>query len=363
MLQNIQSLSKLEALIMDGHLDLMAKNFAKAIKIFSNINPQRLTPELQATYYADLGEAYLHLDKLAEARETLETGLKLYYTQYALPILGRERIRNMIGITYYKENKYIIAQEIFLKCLDAINKRSVDDRLFKVNIYRNLANCNMALKLFDAALDSYQLALLNTLDDEEEESRAGLYWGIADIYYQHFKNYKDGVAYYYRSASLYRRAGNLTMAANVQSSLGSILLERDQVDEAVEVLKTALEEAWKAPENLIPVIYASMHLGKAYSLKGNFELAEQYGQRAVEFAKQQESVLIKGQTLMLLAESMVLKKDINQGLSLYEEAGHYLCQTSHKTILKKYFKEYSDTLQSQGQGQKALELLIKAVQI
>jgi tetratricopeptide (TPR) repeat protein len=347
---------------MDGHIALMSKQYERAASIFSTIDPNNLIPDLQATYYAELGEAYLFLNKMAESREVLEKGLNIYNTQYTLPILGQERVNNMLGITYYNEGKYATALEYFLKCLDSIVKGLVDDRHFKIKIYRNLGNCYLALKAIDNALDSYHLALRYTVDEEDEEARAALYWGIADINYMHIKNYKEGVSYYYRSAALYRRARNFSLATSVNSSLSSVLLERDQVEEALEVLKTALPEAWKTGD-MQPVIYINAQLCRAYTKRGDFEIALQYGQIAVEMAKEQKTPLIKGQALFAVARLKIQSGEIEEGLALYEEIGTYLRQTDHKEILKVYLKDYSDALRRAGQDQKAFEMLIEACKI
>jgi tetratricopeptide (TPR) repeat protein len=149
-----------------------------------------------------------------------------------------ERVRNLVGNTYYQQNLPQMALELHMRCLQAIQHGVVRDPNLQLQIYSHLANDYWALGDPAQAIAVYQEAL--TLLDQVSnlERQAGIYWGLS-MAYRATGDLLRAQLYARRALDIYEATENQLAVAQMDVNLARILIERANYAAAEAVLDQA----------------------------------------------------------------------------------------------------------------------------
>lgn len=168
------TLSRARLLVAQGGRD------EEADGILSTLDHDRLSEyeDAEATYLE--GRVLAALDRTGEALAKLEEGLKAW--QELDNPTWAERVRNMIGETYFRQHKFVLAQEQHKLGLAAIQEGLVREPNLKLAIYSNLARTYTALDMHDAARALFDEARQCAADAATPERLVQTLWNIAQGY-------------------------------------------------------------------------------------------------------------------------------------------------------------------------------------
>jgi tetratricopeptide (TPR) repeat protein len=124
------------------------------------------------------GRAYLLLQEYGKGQEQLAEALDAAKGN----IVAATTVRNLMGSSFYEEEKPDLALQWHLQCLRALQSGAVKDPNLRLSILRNIGLDYYALNDMPSSIRFYKESLdaLQDLDDPERE--AAVHWGISRAY-------------------------------------------------------------------------------------------------------------------------------------------------------------------------------------
>lgn len=325
--------------LTEAQLALEMQRFARAWEILATLKRTSFTYDLLLDYLYFAGQAKVELQEFEAGRENLLELLTLLEKDPFSDSLHTERVRNWIGISFYRQQYYQQALEQFMRCWEATLGKSISDQHFKLLVINSIASSYLALKNYKNALQTYKEALKLARVGEDDHIRAAAYWGMG-MAYRETSKLPSATASLIRCAGIYKRIGPKSLEGRAKSVLGQVLVDRELFDKALEVLKEAL--GFTSPADFLTLSLIYLNQAYAYFGLGNFEQARESCEISVVNARKQHDNLQLGQGLSQLGRIYWGLGQADQALIYLQEAIEVLKKTEYKVALAKTYMRYSE---------------------
>ncbi len=365
--KNSKAVREAQALILtNANVANQTRQYQAAQNFLNKLELDELVTSLKPRYYSIKGEIELGLKNYAEALVDLEQALQLYEANPKTPTFDIALVLNGIGLVYYNQNKPQQAIEKHLRCLEMIEGKKKFDSHFVVKVCTNLGHEYRMLGKSSQALEFYRRAVNWAEEGEDSSALASIYWGMA-LAYRSLDNSRENLAkcklYFNKSVETYENLGQLIWAIRARAALAVALIERDELDEAEEILKAALSisESLKDAEALFMVYTNFSYL---YSKRENLVEAEQTAQKGVDFAQKGSNFLHSGQALARLGRAkLAVGNDNEAAIASFEAAIKALENTEAYQDLEEVYVDYALALEKLGKLPEALQSYKKLITI
>ncbi|TMC91184.1 MAG: tetratricopeptide repeat protein [Chloroflexi bacterium] len=270
-----------------------------------------------------------------------------------------ERARNLLGRAYFLLYNYTLAMENHLRSNTAIENSQINDPVFALDVYSNLANDYFRQGDLEKAVAFYHRAL-DMFDGLERDSKS-----FAQKYMEISQNYKAvgkltmAREYALRSLALYEMRDEQRLVGLTHQRLGKTLEKQNNLDEAEQEYRRAIA----IEQDLNDAVSASTcHTSLAELLlkRGRTEEAEKEAREALTFARASGDAQAHGQALIALAQLRHEAKDYAAADELFTEALDLLDSSqAHEIAASAYFR-YANLLEERGEVQRSLNAIKKA---
>ena len=348
---------KVDIDLLQANVLIQQAAFKEAGQLLVPIQPERITTDQVYRFYLLHGQIHLGLNEYQEAvvdlRAAVTQGEGLNDSEYT------ERARSLLGKAYYLLYNYTLAIENHQRCLRAIENGSINDPVFSLEVYSNLANDYFRLTDLENAVACYHKAL-HTFDEMHRDTQS-----FAQRYMEISQNYKKAgklnmaSSYALRSLALYEMRDEQRLVGMTHQRLGKALERRDDFDAAEQEYRQAISIEHELND---PISSATCHTSLAELLlkRGKTTEAEQEAQKALEFARQSGDAQTQGQALMAIAQLRHETGDYPAADQLFEEALALLDTShAHEVAATAYFR-YANLLEERNEVQRSLNAIKKA---
>jgi tetratricopeptide (TPR) repeat protein len=344
--------------LMNAHVAIQTNQPDKAQSYLDQVKPSRLRPALLASYYDLSGQVKIARRQYVEGRADLERALQLLESLPKVEPIQLERVRNWLGLSYYRQQDYSKAIEQHRMCLQSILQGKVDDLRFRMKIHYNLANEYHGMSDQEQALNFYYEAAKLAEEAEEFNDLAGIYWGIG-LTLRHSNELKTATVYFTKSATLYDRLGQNSYAIAVKSLLGMVLIDREEYEHAQQVLKSALAVALDLNEaNLLVQIH--LNLAYLYFKLNNLVEAERHIQLGFDLSSGISDKVVLGQLLSQRGRNKLAQGVPEEAIKFFEQAEKVLEGSAAWEVLGKIYYRWYEALLAQDKKLEAFEMYQKS---
>ncbi|MDH5609491.1 MAG: CHAT domain-containing protein, partial [Cyclobacteriaceae bacterium] len=254
--------------------DRLLKKYGGSIK--KNTYDEAMSLRFRGDYYEIQGE-------FSKAEASYTRALVILEETGYYPSLEYVYIMNALGLLYTNKSQYPIAEEIYKQSLDILGRLSDEDEESKAGINFNLAQVYVELGLFDAALDLY----LQILESDKD---------------------------YYGSESFY--------VATTSFVIGGIYAETGRYAESEKYLLNAIRIFDKIGETeSLEYAFTLNNLMRLYTLKNDFAHAFDYAEKSLNKYRS-----IVGEEHYEYAKTLSNASDIYQKYGNLDKAETYLAQ-------------------------------------
>src|SRR5438034_4454398 len=314
----------------------------EAEQLLAPIQPERITTDQAYRLFLLRGQIHLGVNEFQEAvvdlRSAVSQGEGLNDIEYI------ERARNLLGKAYFSLYNYTLAMENHLRCNTAIENGQIQDPVFALEVFSNLANDYFRLGDLEKAVTYYHRAL-DMFDGMNRDSKS-----FAQKYMEISQSYKASGKlamardYALRSLALYEMRDEQRLVGLTHQRLGKTLEKQDNLDEAEREYRRAIA----IEQDLNDAVSGSTcHTSRAELLfkRGKAEEAEKEAQQALTFARASGDAQAHGQALIALAQLRHQAKDYAAADELFTEALNLLDSSqAHEIAASAYFR-YANLLE------------------
>jgi len=331
--------------------------FKEAEQLLAPIQPERITTDQAYRLFLLRGQIHLGVNEFQEAvvdlRAAVSQGEGLNDIEYI------ERARNLLGRAYFSLYNYTLAMENHQRSNTAIENGYINDPVFALDVYSNLANDYFRLGDLEKAVTFYHRALA-TLEGMNRDTK-----GFAQKYLEISRGYKavDKLTmardYAMRSLALYEMRDEQRLAGLTHQRLGKTLERQNDLDGAEEEYKRAISiERELDDEIAISVCLTS--LAELLLKRGKVKEARREAQEALSFARTSKDAQTQGQALMALAQIEHQGGDFEAADKLFGQALEQLdASHAHEVAASAYFR-FANLLEQRGEVQRSLNAIKKA---
>jgi len=270
-----------------------------------------------------------------------------------------ERARNLLGRAYFLLYNYTLAMENHLRCNTAIENGQIQDPVFALEVFSNLANDYFRLGDLEKAVTYYHRAL-DMFDGMNRDSKS-----FAQKYMEISQSYKASGKlamardYALRSLALFEMRDEQRLVGLTHQRLGKTLEKRNDLDEAEQEYRRAIAIEHELND---AVAASTCHTSLAELLlkRGNTAEAEKEAQEAFTFARASEDPQAQGQALIALAQIRHQAGDYAAADQLFTQALEMLDSShAHEITAGAYFR-YANLLEDRGEVQRSLTAIKRA---
>jgi len=331
--------------------------FKQAEQLLAPIQPERITTDQVYRLYLLRGQIHLGANEYQEAvvdlRAAVTQGEGLNDIEYI------ERARNLLGRAYFLLYNYTLAMENHLRCNTAIENGQIQDPVFALEVFSNLANDYFRLGDLEKAVTYYHRAL-DMFDGMNRDSKS-----FAQKYMEISQSYKASGKltmardYALRSLALFEMRDEQRLVGLTHQRLGKTLEKRNDLDEAEQEYRRAIAIEHELND---AVAASTCHTSLAELLlkRGNTAEAEKEAQEALTFARASEDPQAQGQALIALAQIRHQAGDYVAADQLFTQALEMLDSShAHEITAGAYFR-YANLLEDRGEVQRSLTAIKRA---
>jgi tetratricopeptide (TPR) repeat protein len=339
-----------EVLVQQGGLH-------EAEQLLEPIQPDRITTDQVYRLYFLRGQIHLGVAEYQEAivdlRTAISQGEALGDSEYT------ERARNLLGKAYYFLYNYTLAMENHLRCRAAIEDGQVNDPVFTLEIFSNLANDYFRLGELEKAISFYHRAL-EALGEMSRDSKsfAQKYMEVS----QHYKAIgKISMAREYatRSLAVYEMRDEQRLVGLTHQRLGKALEKQRDLDGAEQEYRRAIAIECELNDEISASICHAC-LAELLLKRGQTDEAEKEAQEALSFARSSNDAQTQGQAMIALAQILHQKSDFAAADGLFAQALDLLdASQAHEIAASAYFR-FANLLEERGEVQRSLSAIKKA---
>jgi tetratricopeptide (TPR) repeat protein len=331
--------------------------FKEAEQLLTPIQPERITTDQAYRLFLLRGQIHLGVNEFQEAvvdlRSAVSQGEGLNDIEYI------ERARNLLGKAYFSLYNYTLAMENHQRSNTAIESGYINDPVFALDVYSNLANDYFRLGDLEKAVSFYHRALA-TLEGMNRDSR-----GFAQKYLEISRAYKaaDKLTmardYAMRSLALYEMRDEQRLAGLTHQRLGKTLERQNDLDSAEEEYKRAIAIERELDDE-VAVSVCLTSLAELLLKRGKVKEARREAQEAQKFARASKDAQTQGQALMALAQIEHQGGDFEAADKLFSQALEQLdASHAHEIAASAYFR-FANLLEQRGEVQRSLNAIKKA---
>ncbi len=331
--------------------------FKEAEQLLAPIQPERITTDQAYRLFLLRGQIHLGVNEFQEAvvdlRAAVSQGEGLNDIEYV------ERARNLLGKAYFSLYNYTLAMENHQRSNTAIENGHINDPVFALDVYSNLANDYFRLGDLEKAVTFYHRALA-TLEGMNRDSR-----GFAQKYLEISRAYKaaDKLTmardYAMRSLALYEMRDEQRLAGLTHQRLGKTLERQNDLDSAEEEYKRAIAIERELDDE-VAVSVCLTSLAELLLKRGKVKEARREAQEALKFARASKDPQTQGQALMALAQIEHQGGDFEAADKLFAQALEQLdASHAHEIAASAYFR-FANLLEQRGEVQRSLNAIKKA---
>src|SRR5947209_6396903 len=229
---------KVDVDLLQANVLIQQGAFKEAEQLLTPLQPERSSTDQVYHFYLLSGQIHLGLNEYQEAvvdlRSAVTQGEGLNDSEYT------ERARNLLGKAYFLLYNYTLAIENHQRCLHAIESGSINDPVFSLEVYSNLANDHFRLGDLESAVNYYHKAL-QMFDEQQRDTQS-----FARLYMEISQNYKKvgklnmASNYAVRSLALYEMRDEQRLVGMTHQRLGKALERRDDLDAAEQEYRQAI---------------------------------------------------------------------------------------------------------------------------
>ena len=212
----------------------------EALDILNAIDQERLTEHEAAEVVFLQGRALTTLDRTTEALTKLAQA-QIDWEELENPTWV-ERTRNLIGEIYYRQHKYVAAQELHKLNLDAIEQGLVRDPNLKLAVFANMARVYTALDMHDAARNLFVQAGPVAEDTATPQALVNTLWRVAETY-ENERNLGEALQSIEQGISALELAETSRLVTNLHLTFGASYLSGHNWEEAENCFQKALQSA------------------------------------------------------------------------------------------------------------------------
>ena len=348
---------RIEVDLLQADVLIQQQQYQEAAELLAPMQPERITTDQVYRLFLLRGQIHLGLHEYQEAVVDLRAAVT--QGEGLNDIESIERARNLLGKAYFLLYNYTLAMENHLRSNTAIENGQINDPIFSLDVYNNLANDYFRHGDLEKAVMFYHKAL-ETLEGMNRDSRS-----FAEKYMEIGQRYKSvgkltlARDYMMRSLALYEMRDEQRLVGLTHQHLGKTLEKQDDLDRA----ESEYKEAITIEEGLEDDVSASIcHTSLAELLlkRGRIEEAEKEAQQALAHAKASQDVVTQGQALMALGQIRHDAKDYTSADQLFTEALDLLDASNAHEIAAGAYSRYANLLEQRGEVQRSLSAFKKA---
>ncbi len=348
---------KIEVDLLQASVLVRQGDYKQAEHLLAPMQPERMTIEQVYQLYLLRGEVHIGLHEYQEAvvdlRQAVSQGEAMNDSEHT------ERARNLLGTAYFSLYNYTLALENYLRCNHAIENRAINDPVFALAVYSNLANDYFRLGDGDNAVSYFHRALALFEDMERDSlSFAQKYMEISQQY-KHAGKLTIARDYAMRSLALYEMRDEQRLVGLTHQRLGKTLERQNDLDTAEQEYRRAIVIESELGD---PIASATCHTSLAELLlkRGNVQEAEQEAQEALRYARMSGDSQAQGQAFMALAQLRHQTSEYTTADELFTQALELLdAAHSHEIAAAAYFR-YANLLEERAEVQRSLHAIKKA---
>ncbi len=237
-------------------------------------------------------------------------------------------LKNM-GMVYYNQTKYVETIEYWNQSYLLFD--SIGDKVNEALLLSNIGSVYMNQGDDPRALDYFFKSLRIAEQMHDKHKMAIAMGNIGTLYSNNEFTHNKALDYYFRALTLSEELEDKNVMGGLLVNIGETYLNRNKDDSALYYFKKSL----KAYENTENIPYSLNDIGKTYTRKGDYDLAEQYHQKAISFAMKFGLQLDVVQSYLGLGDTYYKKGNYSSALIAYEKAR----STASDINLKKELKE------------------------
>ena len=331
--------------------------FKEAEQLLAAIQPERITTDQAYRLFLLRGQIHLGVNEFQEAvvdlRSAVSQGEGMNDIEYI------ERARNLLGKAYFSLYNYTLAMENHQRSNTAIENGNINDPIFALDVYSNLANDYFRLGDLEKAVTFYHRALA-ALEEMNRDSR-----GFAQKYMEISLSYKAADKptmardYAMRSLALYEMRDEQRIVGLTHQRLGKALERQNDFDGAEAEYKRAITIERELDDE-ISVSVCLTSLAELLLKRGSVKEARREAQEALKFARSSKDAQTQGQALMTLAQIEHQSGDFEAADKLFAQALEQLdASDAHEIAASAYFR-YANLLEQRGDVQGSLNAIKKA---
>ena len=348
---------KIDVDLLQASVLIQQGAYEEAKELLAPIQAERITTDQVYRLYLLRGQIHLGTNEYQEAVVDLRSAVT--QAESLNDSESIERARNLLGRAYFLLYNYTLAMENHLRSNTAIENSQINDPVFALDVYSNLANDYFRQGDLEKAVAFYHRAL-DMVDGLERDSKS-----FAQKYMEISQNYKAvgkltmAREYALRSLALYEMRDEQRLVGLTHQRLGKTLEKQNNLDEAEQEYRRAIA----IEQDLNDAVSASTcHTSLAELLlkRGRTEEAEKEAQEALTFARASGDAQAHGQALIALAQLRHEAKDYAAADELFTEALDLLDSSqAHEITASAYFR-YANLLEERGEVQRSLNAIKKA---
>jgi tetratricopeptide (TPR) repeat protein len=333
------------------------QKYQEAAALLAPMQPERITTDQVYRLFLLRGQIHLGLHEYQEAVVDLRAAVT--QAESLNDIESIERARNLLGEAYFLLYNYTLAMENHVRSNTAIEQGHINDPIFSLEVFNNLANDYFRLGDLEKAVTFYHKAL-ETLDDMKRDSKS-----FAEKYTEIGERYKSvgklamAREYITRSLALYEMRDEQRLVGLTHQHLGKALEKQNDFDGAEKEYREAIViEKELGDDVAASLCYTS--LAELLLKRGKADEAEKEGQKALASAKASQDVVTQGQALIALAQIRHDAKDYAGADKLFSEALELLDSSNAHEIAAAAYSRYANLLEQRGEVQYSLSAFKKA---
>ncbi|HEV8082001.1 MAG TPA: tetratricopeptide repeat-containing sensor histidine kinase [Chitinophagaceae bacterium] len=276
-----------------------------------------------------LSKAYISSssqEAIKYGNEALNLSQKLNYKS------GKAYALKNIGMVYYNQARYV--ETIVHWNQSYLLFDSIGDRANEALMLSNLGSVYMNQADYAKALDYFFKSLQISEQSKDMPNIARAMGNIGTAYSNNEFTYDKALGYYLKALTISEELEDKNTMGALLVNIGETYLKRNEDDSALYYFKKSLESY----ENTENVPYSLNDIGKTYTKKGNYNLAEQYHEKALSFATKLSLQLDIAQSYLGLGNTYYKKREYNLALDAYGKAQSIAGETNLKKELEEAYQ-------------------------
>ncbi|MBC2580205.1 helix-turn-helix domain-containing protein [Clostridium sp. DJ247] len=287
------------------------------------------------TYFENIAESYIINEDLSQGEQYIEKSL--YYAEKYNLDYRKAKILYLRGTIYVSKGECALAQQFFLSSNVIFIKNNNYEET--INTFVNLGKIAMKLKAYHSACSYFQQAE-NVYSDNNignDFLLGEIYYHIACIYFK-LENTEKAINYSFLAKEKFRQMDNKKEYAKILLLLSEEFNKNGDVDNAIKYSKKTLA-VYKEINDITNIARIESSLGKLFNEFDNLEESFMHLNKAKELKiRIKDSTLVE--TLVDICENYIKLKDVENSRKVLSEVMDNISDGSHKGLIQYYLLKY-----------------------